>query len=146
MGKRTIKTIVVHCTDSPDDLDVGFKDINQWHKERGFSSPTGIHCGYHWIIRRDGRVEAGRPEHEIGAHVHGHNSNSIGVVWVGRKAPSVEQYRSLLRVLRDLCDRYKVPADKVLGHRELNPGKTCPNIDCDRLRGDLLFTKVEPGT
>ena len=154
MGMRAIKRVVVHCSDSDDSLDIGRKEIDGWHKQRGFVSPTGIHIGYHWVVRRDGSIEAGRPESEVGAHVKGHNSNTIGVVWVGRKAPSAEQYRALLNKLRDICDRYKIKIENVVGHRELSPDldgdgtveanewtKTCPNLDTTLLRADLLFTK-----
>jgi N-acetylmuramoyl-L-alanine amidase len=141
---RVIKKIIVHCTDSPDDLDIGFKAVNEWHKERGFESPSGIHCGYHWVVRRDGRVEKGRPESETGAHCKGQNSTSIGVVWVGRKHPTPEQYASLLKTLREVCNRHGLTADQVYGHREFDPGKTCPNLDVDRLRAEVLFTKVTP--
>ena len=141
---RDIKKIVVHCTDSPDDLDIGFKEINQWHKDRGWMSPSGISCGYHYIIRRDGRIDFGRPEIEMGAHVAGHNRDSIGIVWVGRKIIDEEkQYPKLLQIVRDVLDHHNLTVDDVYGHSELFKGKTCPNIDMNIVRADLLFTKRE---
>jgi N-acetylmuramoyl-L-alanine amidase len=138
---RTIKKIILHCSDSDDSLDFGLKDINEWHKLRGFMSPSGIPCGYHFIVRRDGNVEIGRPVTEIGAHCKGHNSDSIGICWIGRKAPSPKQSESFLKLIRRLMDQYKIPVDKVFGHKEFEPNKTCPNLDMNWVRAELIFTK-----
>ena len=66
---RKIEKIILHCTDSPDHMNIGFKEINQWHKERGWLSKSGISCGYHWIVKRNGKIEAGRPEKMLEATV-----------------------------------------------------------------------------
>lgn len=138
---RKIKKVVVHCTASSDSLDIGFREIDEWHRQRGFLSDTGISCGYHWIIRRNGSVEKGRPESETGAHAQGHNHDSIGVVWVGEKQIGFNQYKQLLRVLRGIIDLYDIDIMNVLGHNELpDVKKACPVIDMNRLRADLLFT------
>jgi N-acetylmuramoyl-L-alanine amidase len=136
---RVIKKIVVHCTDSQDSLDIGFREINEWHRQNGWISPSGISCGYHHIVRRDGTIEKGRPHSEVGSHVKGHNSDSIGVVWVGKKQPDEKQYEALINLVKTLQDMYKVPYDKVFGHCELFEGKTCPNIDMNFFRAELLF-------
>jgi N-acetylmuramoyl-L-alanine amidase len=136
---RKVKKVIVHCTDSDDSLDVGVKAINEWHKVRGFVSPSGINCGYHYVVRRDGRIEAGRPESEIGAHAKGHNSDSIGVVWVGRKHITAAQSKAIKQLINTIRDKYSVPIDKVYGHCELDPHKTCPNLDMVKLRAELAF-------
>jgi N-acetylmuramoyl-L-alanine amidase len=138
---RQIDKIIVHCTDSDDSLDIGYREVNEWHKARGWLSPSGISCGYHYIVRRDGRIEIGRPESEIGAHCEGQNSHSIGIVWVGRKQIAKPQWDSLLKKLRDIMDRHSVKIDKVYGHTEFNPNKTCPNLSMPHVRAELLFVK-----
>lgn len=140
---RDIKMVVLHCSDSDDSLDYGFKEINQWHKERGFVSPSGINCGYHYIIRRNGSIELGRPEEEIGAHVKGYNSKSLGICWIGRKQMSDKQLDTALKLIKSLIVTHKVDIDKVFGHYELDSGKTCPNLDMNRFRAELLFVKQE---
>lgn len=140
---RQIKKIVVHCTDSADSIDVGFREINEWHRQRGWLSPSGISCGYHYIIRRNGTLERGRPDSEVGSHAQGHNSNSLGIVWVGQKQMDPRQEATLLPVIRGLMNQYNVAIDNVVGHYELNGGKTCPNIDMNWLRAELLFTKAK---
>lgn len=140
---REIKKIVIHCTASDDSLDIGFREINEWHKQRGWLSPSGISCGYHYIIRRNGVSEKGRPDSETGAHVAGHNSDSIGIVWVGIKDPSKKQLESLHALTRGLMHKYNIDVDKVLGHYELYSGKSCPNLDMDKFRAELLFQKAD---
>lgn len=77
---RDITEAVVHWTGTYTDQDIGVEEIHQWHQAQGWS---GI--GYHYVIRRDGSIERGRPINYIGAHakVNGHNENSIGVSFVG---------------------------------------------------------------
>ena len=48
-------------------MDIGFEEINQWHRQRGWLS-----CGYHFIIiRRSGVIEDGRTTDAVGAHCRG---------------------------------------------------------------------------
>lgn len=140
---RNIKEVFIHCTDSEDSLDIGRREIDEWHRQRGFLSDSGISCGYHYIVRRDGRVEIGRPESETGAHVKGRNSNSIGIVWIGRKQIGANQLKSLLKTVKRTMIRYNIPIDKVFGHCEVDPNKTCPNLDMTFIRAELLFTEVD---
>ena len=132
---RKIKKIVIHCSDSQDSLDITSKDIKSWHLQRGFTD-----IGYHYVIRRSGVVERGRGDDEIGAHVKGHNSDSIGICWVGRKDISPEQLKSLKALVKGLCFKYNLdPTEHVLGHYELDSGKTCPNLDMIKFRAELIF-------
>ena len=142
MANRIINKIVVHCTDSPDEMDIGFTEIDDWHRARFDGVLVGIdahrvYCGYHYIIRRDGTTQIGRPEHYMGAHVQGHNKESLGIVWVGRDEITADQWSTLLTLLRMLCLRYGLSTDDVYGHTELNPAKTCPNIKMDQVRLEL---------
>lgn len=138
---RKINKLVIHCTDSPDSLDIGFNEINDWHRQNGWMSASGVSCGYHYIVRRDGRVELGRPEEEVGAHVKGHNADSLGIVWVGRKNLTIRQDNSLKSLVFSLMTKYDIDILHVVGHNELYSRKTCPNIDMDRFRGDVIFEK-----
>lgn len=130
---RHISKIIVHCSDSPDDKDLGFVEINSWHEDRGWKSPAGISCGYHYIIRRNGVIECGRLIDEIGAHARGHNTPSIGICLIGRQEFDEKQFESLRRLVASLLDRY--PNFIVYGHRDFNSGKTCPNFDVHQILG-----------
>lgn len=124
---RTIRKIIIHCSDSPDDRDIGFQEIDDWHKARGFKSPDGVHCGYHYIIKRDGVVECGRTLNEFGAHAKGHNADSVGICVVGKKDFAEAQFITLRRLIKGLIEMY--PDSTVHAHNEFNKGKTCPNFD-----------------
>lgn len=126
---RNIDMLVVHCSDTPASMDIGAEEIDQWHKERGWS---GI--GYHYVIRRDGTLEPGRPLEKSGAHVRGFNRNSIGICLVGGKggfnftAHQIDSLRSLIHRLRT-----QFPGAAVLGHRDLDAGKECPQFSLVQL-------------
>lgn len=133
---RKIEEIIVHCSDSPESMDIGFVEIDSWHKERGFGTDVygqKMSCGYHYIIRRNGTVEAGRPESVMGAHCQGHNSYSIGIVLVGRDKFEPVQFDRLRALVADLKERYgDMP---VYPHNHYNKDKTCPNFDVKAVLG-----------
>ena len=66
--------LVVHCSATRPEMDVGVEDIRRWHLAKGWSD-----IGYHYVITRNGTPQTGRPEGEIGAHVHGYNARSVGI-------------------------------------------------------------------
>ena len=70
--------IVIHCSDDKFKLHNAF-DIHKLHLSFGWD---GI--GYHKVIKRNGVIEHGRPEFWIGAHVYGHNKNSLGICLIGK--------------------------------------------------------------
>lgn len=130
---RKINWLVIHTAATRPSMDIGRKEINEWHKQRGFN---GI--GYHYVIRRDGRVEKGRADSEEGAHVRGHNADSIGICLVGGVNENLvpennyteSQWKSLETLLRRLASKY--PDAAVRGHRDF-PGvnKACPCFDAE---------------
>lgn len=125
---------MIHCSDSCDSLDLGAREIRQWHLERGWSD-----IGYHFVVRKNGTIELGRPIGKVGAHVKGHNKRSIGICWVGRKTITHKQYSVLTELAAALMKEFKLPFDQIQGHYELDDLKTCPNLDMNRVRGDVLF-------
>lgn len=127
---RTIKRVIVHCSDTPPTLDIGAKDIRLWHTAPKPKGNGWLDIGYHYVIRRDGIMEPGRPVAHAGAHVAGHNYDTIGVCLVGGKWEAdyePEQYDALAALIRSLFRRYGNL--EVLGHRNLDPKKGCPRFD-----------------
>lgn len=120
---RRINLVVLHCSDSDRPEHDNIETIASWHKERGFSK-----VGYHFVILKNGDIAKGRDIDEVGAHVKGHNSHSIGICLTGREKFSPEQFRSLKNLLEWICLTYKLEDKDVLLHRELDNGKTCPNF------------------
>ena len=127
---RGIKEIIVHCAATPEGKDFTVKDIDKWHRERGFNC-----IGYHYVIYLDGSIHNGRDLNKAGAHCTGHNSKSIGVCYIGGvakdgKTPkdtrTKEQKESLLILLREL--KAKFPKAKIYGHKDF-ANKACPSFD-----------------
>ena len=127
---REIKKIIVHCTATPEGRDVSVGDIRRWHVEdNGWND-----IGYHWVIELDGSLQEGRKEYLNGAHAKGHNSDSIGVVYVGgcdkdmkpKDTRTEAQKEELLCILQDLKGRY--PNAEIIGHCDVS-SKACPSFD-----------------
>lgn len=75
---RTITFIIIHCSAIPPYQDSSAETITRWHIARGFKT-----IGYHYVIRRDGTIENGRPLEQVGAHCQNHNKHSIGICYEG---------------------------------------------------------------
>lgn len=127
---RKIEEIIIHCSATPKGKPFTVKDIDLWHRERGFRC-----IGYHYVIYLDGTIAQGRPESEPGAHCLGHNWRSIGVCYVGgltsigkwpKDTRTPEQKNALLKLLQELKKRY--PGAKIAGHRDF-ANKACPCFD-----------------
>ncbi|QBE66855.1 N-acetylmuramoyl-L-alanine amidase [Pseudoduganella lutea] len=124
--------LAVHCAATRPSQDIGAAEIDRMHRQRGFKC-----IGYHFVIRRDGRVEEGRPVDQIGAHVENWNSVSVGICMVGgvsekdvTKAEAnftEDQYGALKALLAEL--KLKYPKARIQGHRDFpKVAKACPSF------------------
>ena len=120
---KKINLLVVHCSDTPNNQNLSAIDIHKMHLSFGWD---GI--GYHKIIKRSGKIENGRPEYWIGAHVKGKNDISLGVCLIGKDTFTKNQLIALERILKKWKKTY--PYAKIVGHKDTgNTRKTCPNFD-----------------
>lgn len=126
---RQIEFLAVHISDSPKDRGDTAEDIHQWHKQRGWS---GI--GYNAVITGTAELQQGRPDYWQGAHVRdfdengeGDNSDSLGICIITDTAPDEDQLRVLEGWLLAKLALY--PNAQVVGHRDLDSRKACPNMD-----------------
>lgn len=96
-------------------------DIHRIHLRNGWS---GI--GYHFYVRKDGRIYRGRPVWAMGAHARGFN-NSIGVCAEGAYHVEKEMPEAQLRSLQELHDHLhgKYPKISDRRHSDVNP-TACP--------------------
>ena len=131
MDKRQITdTIVIHCTQTPSDMDFGVDKVTQWHKNRGFDT-----IGYHYLIKRDGTLQEGRQQDEVGAHAVAVNGTSIGICMIGGSNKNgdwennfnEEQFSTLKEIVTKLKDKYNI--EKVIGHYEVDDVKKCPSFN-----------------
>ena len=122
--------LVIHCSATRADQEITAEHIRRWHvDDNGWSD-----IGYHWVIERDGKIQHGRHAQSQGAHVRGHNHESIGICLVGGMAENgdpednftPEQWLVLEMLIEVLQVRY--PAARVVGHYYFTPYKTCPNF------------------
>ena len=123
LTNQNVEFLIVHCSDTENNLSLQAIDIHKMHLNFGWN---GI--GYHKIILRSGKIENGRPEYWVGAHVKGLNNLSLGVCLIGSTHFTKNQFKSLKRVLKIWLEKY--PKAKILGHRDsTKTNKTCPNFD-----------------
>lgn len=120
----TRKIVLHHAASTTADA----KTIHKWHLNNGWS---GI--GYHFVVRKDGTIERGRPIKSIGAHCTGQNSDSIGICFEGNfeseKMPD-EQVKAGQELLSYLYKTYNLTKSNVKKHKDLMstscPGKNFP--------------------
>lgn len=134
---RKITNIIIHCSATKEGVEFHSRDIDRWHKQRGWK---GI--GYHYVICLDGSVEIGRKEEEIGAHCTNYNRNSIGICYIGgldkdgkpKDTRTTQQKAAMYKLLCDLKKKY--PNAKINGHRDF-AAKACPCFDAKEEYGEL---------
>lgn len=137
--------IVVHCADTDPSWhgSVDIDTVRQWHT----SPPRNwIDVGYHLYIPRSGVIQLGRPLWSQGAHVRGYNDESLGICLEGGTRVVTDGKGNLVRkeedynftekqetALRALLASMKIayPDARIVGHRDLDPGKYCPSFDAE---------------
>lgn len=138
--------IIVHHTGA-EEKDA--EQVRRYHLSLGWRD-----VGYNYIIERDGRVVAGRSLTMPGAHCRdaGMNHKSAGVAVIGNlmdHPPTPEQRRALIGLVRELCRRYSVPPERVLGHNEVPGAATdCPGrfMDMARVRAEAAASEGDGET
>ncbi|MDE6331702.1 MAG: N-acetylmuramoyl-L-alanine amidase [Muribaculaceae bacterium] len=136
-SRRNITEIIVHCTATPAGRNVGVKEIDRWHRQRGFNS-----IGYHYLVELDGTIATGRTVHLAGAHCKGHNSHSIGIAYAGgldqngqsadtRTPAQKTALRQMLAALRRLY-----PQARIHSHRDF-AAKDCPCFNATSEYSDI---------
>ena len=125
--------IVLHHTGGSD-IDASAEQIHDWHLNQSWA---GI--GYHFVIRKDGTIERGRPEYAIGSHAYGENSHTLGIHLSGdfeQAYPTQAQIESAALLIANLCEKYNIPTDRahIVGHCDLM-ATDCP--------GRNLYSELE---
>lgn len=141
---KKVNYIVIHH--SVTGINTTFEQIRQMHLDKGWSD-----IGYHKVIDYNGNVLQGRKDSVIGAQAFGLNQESLGILCIGNFEeilPSDKQYKALITVCATLLKRYKLPIEKLIGHKEVaklindpSAATACPgkNLSISELR-----KKVKP--
>ncbi len=119
---RPVDRVFLHCSasDNPDHDDIG--TIRAWHVDgNGWSD-----VGYHYFIRKDGTLEAGRALERTPAAQSGNNAGTVAVCLHGLAAENFTeaQFRTLAALAREIDEAY---SGRVTfhGHCEVS-AKSCP--------------------
>lgn len=131
--RKATNRIIIHHTGGAD-IDAYAEQIHKWHINAGYS---GI--GYHFVIRKNGDIERGRPILAVGSHAYGANSDSVGIHLSGDftyNLPTDNQIESAALLIAYLCEFFNIPTDRkhILGHRETIE-TACP--------GNMLFNLLD---
>ncbi len=135
---KKIKFIAVHHSQRKIDSVKRIKNlhikINKWED-----------IGYHYLIGKNGKIYKGRSEKFIGAHIYGHNKNSLGICLIGNfdeELPAKKQIQTLIKFLKQKIKKHKISVKNILGHREFpNVAKTCPGkfVNLDEIRRSVIL-------
>lgn len=125
LNYNKVKLIILHHRGGNGDVE----SIHKYHLKLGWA---GI--GYHYYIRKDGKVYQGRSIKFVGSHCKGNNSCSIGVCLEGnfeKEQPTEAQLKSLFELISHIKKMYK-NIYKVINHRDVFPTK-CPVVDLAKM-------------
>lgn len=133
---RSITKIVIHCSATKEGSRLTFEDCKELHtapKSEGGNGWSDI--GYHFYIERDGSRYEGRPLSKVGAHVRGHNTDSVGICYEGgldengkaKDTRTESQKASLLICILEVLNHIRdtqpenISKIKICGHRDFSP-------------------------
>lgn len=127
-------TAVMHVSATKMSIDYTVERLERDHRARGFN---GI--GYHYYIDKHGTIHKCRPLTRNGAHVSGHNKNTIGICCeggIGEDGIATDTMTDSQQLAVEgllLALKKGNPSMKVKGHRDYSPD----------LNGDGKITKYE---
>lgn len=132
--RKSTERIILHHADAKN---CSAEDIHRWHLNNGWSG-----AGYHFLVRKDGKVYRLRPEDKVGAHAYGSNYNSLGVCFEGNfmeeDMPEV-QIKAGQELVAYLKNKYAIST--VQAHRDVC-ATSCPG---DKFPFDQIANSNEKG-
>lgn len=119
------------------------EDIHRWHLSNGWSG-----AGYHFLVRKDGKIYRLRPENKVGAHAYGANYNSLGICFEGdymKETMPKAQIKAGRELVEYLKNKYSI--SKIEEHKDEN-STNCPgdNFPFEQITGKKEDTAENPPT
>ncbi len=136
---REITEMIVHWTGHF--LDQAYAGAAEVHERSIALNHDG--CSYHYIIKKNGQIERGRPVYIAGQHAPGHDDFSIAIAFVGglnsysdekkedwvygNESLTASQYKSF----ETICKAFYViwPGCNIFGHNEINKQELDPGFN-----------------
>lgn len=116
--RKSTQRIILHHADAKS---CSAEDIHRWHLNNGWSG-----AGYHFLVRKDGKVYRLRPEDKVGAHAYGANYDSLGICFEGNfmeEDMPAEQIKAAQELVAYLKNKYNITT--VQAHRDVC-ATSCP--------------------
>lgn len=132
--KREITEVIVHWTETTTDKNIGAEEIQKLYAaSKNPLNRDGI--DYHYIIRRDGRIQRGRPVDVVSNRMEGHSEYVIHVAFVGglncpSGTPNPTRFLSAQSFNQAQWDSFDsflkmfyraYPGGQVIGHNNIEP-------------------------
>jgi hypothetical protein len=138
-----LKYLVIHCTDTPEHMNVTPEMIKSWHTDKKPIGRGWSRVGYSDLIMLDGTIKNLRPydeddkveDFEVTNGARGYNGVSRHIAYSGgRDANSQKpkntlneaQLESLAEYVKEFIQNH--PDAKVIGHNQINDYKKCPSF------------------
>ena len=133
--------IILHHSLTKDSDTVSWGAIRRYHIETNNWSDIGYHFGIEQV-KDYTEILFGRMPNKIGSHCKGHNTDSIGICFVGNfdnEPPPMDSWNKGVLLCKYLVEQFGIKI--ILGHTELNSHKTCPGrmFDLENFRKDVFF-------
>ena len=101
--RKSTERIILHHADAKN---CSAEDIQRWHLNNGWAG-----AGYHFLVRKDGKVYRLRPEDKVGAHAYGANYDSLGICFEGNfmeEDMPAEQIKAGQELVAYLKNKYNI--------------------------------------
>jgi N-acetyl-anhydromuramyl-L-alanine amidase AmpD len=125
--KRSVHSVFLHCSASDNSAHDNIATIRKWHIEGN----KWADVGYHYFIRSNGTIEAGRPLEKIPAAQAGFNTGTIAICMHGLTKFSKEQEKALTKLCKDINKAYAGQI-RFRGHKEV-AARECPVYDYKKI-------------
>lgn len=131
--------IILHCSATKEDKDIKAEEIDRWHKNQGW-----LCIGYNYVIELDGTIVEARGEKYVGSHCVGHNTNSIGICYIGgldeagisKDTRTEAQKEAMHALIKTLLKKYNLKIQDVHCHNEYSK-KACPSFSRNKMLLEL---------
>jgi N-acetylmuramoyl-L-alanine amidase len=130
--------IILHHSATKDSGTVSWNAIRRYHINECKWGDIGYHFGIEYVEDAGApagsyEILVGRTLDQVGAHTSGHNSDSVGICFIGNfdlLPPPMRQFEAGVKLVRWLCAQYGIEKSEIYGHRQFSP-KTCPGLYFD---------------